>query len=148
MKTTFRTTLHGRCIELPWELWPPEGHVIEVTIKTCPEIEGSPERLPPEWLERFEVNPAVVPGELVIKGTELHADALVALVEEGKSDEDLLYTHPELTPQDVNAVREYAKVPLGLRQSFGAWAEDAEELDKFIEETYHLRSASRPGISE
>jgi uncharacterized protein (DUF433 family) len=148
MKTTFRTKLHGRCIELPWELGLPEGHVIEVTIKTCPEDESPPEPPPPRWLERFEVNPSVVAGKFVVKGTELLADALVSLVEEGKSDEDLQNAHPELTPQDVDAVREYAKVPLGLRQSFGGWAEDAEELDAFIEETYRLRSTGRPEISE
>jgi uncharacterized protein (DUF433 family) len=148
MITTFRTKLHGRTIELPWELGLPEGHVIEVTIRTCPEVEGSPEPPPPWWLERFEVNPAVVPGKFVIKGTEVRADALVLLVEEGQSDEDLLQAHPELTPQDVQAVREYAKVSPGLRQSMGAWAEDAEELDKFIEETYRLRRAGRREIPE
>jgi uncharacterized protein (DUF433 family) len=142
MQTTFRAKLHGRTIELPWELGLPEGHVIEVTIRTCPEVEGTMEP-PPWWLERFEVNPAVVPGKYVIRGTELRADALVSLVEERKSDEDLLQAYPELTPQDVRAVREYAKVPLGLRQSAGAWAEDAEELDQFIEETYRLRRESR-----
>jgi uncharacterized protein (DUF433 family) len=120
MITTFRTKLHGRTIELPWKLGLPEGHVIEVTIKTCPEVESPPEPPLPWWLERLEVNPAVVPGKFVIKGTEVSADALVSLVEEGQSDEDLLRAHPELTPQDVRAVREYAKVPLGLRRSFGA----------------------------
>ena len=148
MQTTFRSRIHGRSIELPWELGLPEGHVIEVTIKTCPEVESPPEPPPPWWLARLEVNPAVVPGKFVIKGTEVCADALVSLVEEGKSDEELLHAHPELTPQDVNAVREYAKIPLGLRQSFGAWAEDAQELDKFIEETYRLRRTARPEISE
>jgi uncharacterized protein (DUF433 family) len=147
MVTTFRTRLHGRNIELPWELGLPEGHEIEVTIRTCPEVESLREP-PPWWLERFEVNPAVVPGKLVIKGTEVRADALVSLMEEGQSDEDLLRAHPELTPQDVQAVREYAKVPVGLRRSFGAWAEDAEELDRFIEETYRLRRMDRREIPE
>jgi uncharacterized protein (DUF433 family) len=111
-------------------------------------VESPPEPSPPWWLERLEVNPAVVPGKFVIKGTEVRADAMVSLVEEGKSDEELLHAHPELTPQDVNAVREYAKVPRGLRKSFGAWSEDAEELDKFIEETYQLRRAAHREITE
>jgi uncharacterized protein (DUF433 family) len=148
MQTTFRTRLHGRSIELPWELGLPEGHEIEVTIRTCPEVESPREPPPPRWLERLEVNPAVLPGKLVIKGTAVRADALVALVEEGRSDEDLLRAHPEVTTEDISAVREYAKVPLGLRQSFGAWAEDAEELDQFIEETYRLRRAGRREVAE
>jgi uncharacterized protein (DUF433 family) len=133
-------------IELPWELGLPEGHVIEVTIKTCPEVESPPEPPPPWWLERFEVNPAVVKGKFVIKGAEVRADALVSLVEEGQSDEDLLHAHPELTPQDVQAVREYAKVPRGLRLSMGAWVEEAEDVDRFVEWTYEQRKRDRPPV--
>ncbi|HEV3262023.1 MAG TPA: DUF433 domain-containing protein [Gemmataceae bacterium] len=148
MITSFRTSVHGRTIELPWDLGLPDGHVIEVTIKTCPDAESLHEPPRPRWLERLEVNVAVVPGKLVIKGTRLRADALVELVEEGKSDEDLLRAHPELTPDDVAAVREYAKAPLGLRRSFGAWADDAEELDKFLEEIRRARKIPRRGIEE
>jgi uncharacterized protein (DUF433 family) len=148
MITSFRTTVHGRTIELPWDLGLPEGHVIEVTIKTRPDVESTPEPPPPWWLERLEVNPAVVPGKLVIKGTRLRADTLIDLLEEGKSQEELLRAHPELTPEDVAAVREYAKVPLGLRRSFGAWAENAEELDKFLEEIRQARKLPRRGIDE
>jgi len=148
MKTTFRTRIHGRSIELPWELGLPEGHVIEVTIKTCPEVESPPEPQVPWWLERLEVNPAVVRGKFVIKGTDVRADALVSLVEEGKSDGELLHAHPELTPQDVNAVRAYAKVPLGLRRSFGAWAEESEELDQYLEWTRQQRKVSRRTIED
>src|SRR5207247_2572127 len=132
MITTFRTVIHGRTLELPWDLGLPEGRVVEVTIKTCPDVESPPEPPLPWWLERLELNPAVVVGKFVIKGTRLRADALVVLVEEGKSDEEMLRVHAELTPEDVAAVREYAKVPVSMRRLFGAWAEDAEELDKFL----------------
>ena len=30
-------------------------------------------------------------------------------------------------------MRHYARGPVGLRRSFGGWAEDAEELDKYLE---------------
>src|SRR5712691_4443027 len=133
MITTFRTSVRGRTIELPWDLGLPEGRVVEVTIKTRPDVESPPEPPLPWWLERLEVNPAIVPGKFVIKGTGLRADALVVLVEEGKSDQELLHAHPELTPEDVAAVHEYAKLPMSFRRSFGAWAEDAEELDEFLE---------------
>lgn len=32
----------------------------------------------------------------------------------------------------------------GLRQAFGAWAEDGEDLDKFLEWNRQQRKASRP----
>lgn len=148
MITTFRTVIHGRTIELPWDLGLPEGHVVEVTIKTRPDVESTPEPPLPWWLERLDVDPTVRPGKFVIKGTRLLADALVELVEGGRSDQELLQTHPELTLEDVAAVREYAKVPLGLRRSFGAWADEADEVDKFIEETYRLRRAPHRRIEE
>lgn len=32
----------------------------------------------------------------------------------------------------------------GLRQSAGSWAEDAEQLDRFIEDVYRARHDTRP----
>jgi uncharacterized protein (DUF433 family) len=94
------------------------------------------------------VNPAIVPGKLVIKGTPLQADALVELMEQGKSDEELLRIHPELTPEDVAAVRQYAQVPAGLRLSFGGWADDAEELDEYVQWTRQQRKLRRWEMDE
>jgi uncharacterized protein (DUF433 family) len=148
MITTFRTTVHGRTIELPWELGLPESRIIEVTIKTCPEVESPAEPPLPRWLERLELNPDVAVGRFVIKGTRLCADALVALVEEGKADDEIIRAHPELTPEDVAAVRAYAKVPEGLRRSFGGWADQAEEVDKFLEEIRRARKVPRRGMAE
>jgi uncharacterized protein (DUF433 family) len=133
MITTFRTVIHGRNIELPWDLGLPEGRIVEVTIKTCPDVESPPEPSLPWWVGRLEVNAAVDPGRFVIKGTHLRADALVELLESGKSDEELLRTHPELAADDLNAVREYAKLPIEMRRSFGSAAEEAEDLDRFLE---------------
>ena len=103
---------------------------------------------PPAWLERFVVDPAVMPGKFVIKGTRLPVDGLVQLVDEGRSDEDLRQTHPELSDADVDAVRNYACVPEGMRRSFGGWAEDAEELDQYLDWTRQQRKLRRPEIQE
>ena len=148
MITTFRTVIHGRTIELPWDLGLPEDHIVEVTIKTRPDVESPPEPPLPWWLERLEVNPAVVAGKFVIKGTRLRADTLVELLEAGKSDEELLRSHPELTPEDVSAVREYAKLPIEMRRSFGSAAEEADELDKFLEWNRQQRKASHREIED
>ena len=51
----------------------------------------------------------------------------------GRSDQELREAHPDLTPEDLAAVREYAKLPVEMRRCFGAGAEDAEELDKYLE---------------
>jgi uncharacterized protein (DUF433 family) len=133
MIASFRTVAHGRTIELPWDLGLPEGQVIEVTIKTCPDAESPPEPPVPWWLRRLELDPTVKVGKFVIKGTRLLADALVEETEAGRSDQELLQSHPELTPEDVAAVRAYARLPVERRRSFGAWAEEADALEEFLE---------------
>ncbi len=112
------------------------------------EIHPVSEPPPPGWLERLDVDPAVRPGKYVVKGTRLLAEDLAQLVEEGRSDEELLGQFPELTPEDVAAIRQYTRVPSGLRRAFGSWAEDAEELDAYLEWTRQQRKTSRREIEE
>jgi uncharacterized protein (DUF433 family) len=102
----------------------------------------------PAWLKRLVVDPAVLPGKLVIKGTRLPVDDLVQLAAEGRTDDELLQLHPELTPDDFETIRQYAHVPEGLRRSFGGWVEDAEELDEYLAWTRQQRTARRPEILE
>jgi hypothetical protein len=76
----------------------------------------------------------------------LEAEELVAELEQGRTEEELMAAHPELSKEDVEALRYYARVPVGLRKSAGAWAEDGEELDRFIEWTYQQRKVGRQAI--
>ena len=43
---------------------------------------------------------------------------------------------------DIAAAREYAKLPLPMRHSFGAMAEEAEDLDRYLKRTRQDRYAS------
>ena len=72
----------------------------------------------------------------------------LALLAEGRTEDELLRAHPELTREDVAAVREYAKVPPGLRRSFGAWAEDGAELDEYLEWNRQQRKLGRGGAED
>jgi uncharacterized protein (DUF433 family) len=144
--------VHGRTIELTQEPGLPDGQVVTVAIEPVGAALSPPsptaEALPPWWLERLEVAPGVVPGRILVKGTRLELETVAALLEEGQTEEDLLRAHPEVTREDIAAVREYAKVPPGLRRSFGAWAEDAEELDKFLEWNRQQRKVNRRRIED
>jgi len=127
--------VHGKTIELEQELGLAEGQRVTVDVRLVDE--------PPAWLERLVVDPTVNPGKLVIKGTQLLVDDLVRLVEEQRNDRELRQLYPELTPADLEAIRQYARVPDGLRHSFGGWAEDGEELDVYLEWTRQQRKVRR-----
>jgi uncharacterized protein (DUF433 family) len=109
-----------------------------------------PEDLPRAelWLDRLVFDSSVLPGGRIVKGTKLAAEPLVAEIEQGASDEALLQAHPELTAEDVQALRVFARVPAWIRRTAGAWAEDAEELDKYLEWTRQQRKVSRREIEE
>lgn len=90
-------------------------------------------------LEHFTVDASIAPAKIIVKGTRLLAQDMAGLIEEGHSDDALRRMHPELTADDIDALHEYVKVPATLRGLFGAWADDAEELDKFLEEMRRQR---------
>jgi uncharacterized protein (DUF433 family) len=139
VSTIFKGVIHGKTIELDEEPGLPDG--LKVTVQVQMEE-------PPKWLERFTVDPSIALGKLLIKGTRLQAEDLARLVEKGRSDEELRQMHPELAAEDVAALRQYVKVPGSLRRAFGAWAEEAEEVDKFLEEIRRARKVPRRGIPE
>jgi uncharacterized protein (DUF433 family) len=146
--TVFNGVVHGKTIELEQAPGLPDGQVVSVEIR--PAVRASPPSEPavPWWLDRLEVNPGVKVGKFVIKGTRLLVDELIEQLDAGRPDQELLRDHPELTPDDVAAVHEYAKLPVAMRRSFGAWAEDAEELDKYLKWTRQQRRASRRELLE
>jgi uncharacterized protein (DUF433 family) len=135
--------IRGKAIELTEETGLPEGQEVIVEVQPILARKPVPEPPIPSWLARLEVNPAVRAGKLAIKGTSLLADELVARLEEGWKEEQLLRAYPSLAPEDVAAVREYAKVPQEMRRCFGAWAKDAAELDEYLEWNRRQRKVSR-----
>jgi uncharacterized protein (DUF433 family) len=137
-RTVLKGVIHGKTIELEQEPELPDGQRVSVQVE--------PEETPPRWLDRLTVDPSIALGKLLIRGTRLPAEDVARLLEEGRSDEELRRLHPELTAEDVDAVRQYAKVPAGLRSAFGGWAEDAEELDKYLEWNRQRKELERAEI--
>jgi uncharacterized protein (DUF433 family) len=137
---TIHGVIHGKTIELERESGLPEGQRIAVDLRPIDE--------PPAWLERFTVDPAIRSGKFVNKGTPLLVDDLLQLVDEGRGDEDLRQTYPELSTADLEGVRNYARVPEGKRRSFGGWAEDAKELDEYLDWTRQQRKLRRREIED
>lgn len=147
---TIQGIIHGNRIDLERAPGYPDGQPVTVEIR--PTIRATPATdadCPPlTWLNRFDLDPSVKLGKYVVKGTRLLVDDLVELVEQGRSDGELRALHPELSGEDLDAVRHYAKVPLGFRMSFGCAAEEAEELDRFLEWNKQQRKINRREIEE
>lgn len=136
MKTGLKGVVHGKLIELEGEPGLPDGQAVSIDLRPLEEPSNAqgPAAIPgvDTWMDRLVYDSAIDPLERIVKGTRLQVEALVAELEGGRSDEDIMKAHSELTVEDVRALHNYAKCPVGLRRSFGAWAEDADELDKYL----------------
>ena len=58
--------------------------------------------------ERIEVNPAIMDGKPVIRGTRVPVELILRKLGAGKSAEAILADHPRLTVDDVRAAQAFA----------------------------------------
>jgi uncharacterized protein (DUF433 family) len=58
--------------------------------------------------DRIEVNPKVMLGKPVIRGTRIPVELILRKLSEGATAEDLLDAYPRITRQDIQAVMRYA----------------------------------------
>lgn len=57
---------------------------------------------------RIELNPRVMIGKPVIRGTRIPVELVLRKLSEGVSETDLLDAYPRLTRDDIQAVMRYA----------------------------------------
>ncbi len=58
--------------------------------------------------ERIEINPQILGGKPVIKGTRIPVYLIVELLAAGMSPKEIVKEYPGLTEEDVKAAAEYA----------------------------------------
>jgi len=58
--------------------------------------------------DRIEINPAVMLGKPVIRGTRIPVELILRKLGEGATEADLLDAYPRLTPADIRAALMYA----------------------------------------
>ncbi len=58
--------------------------------------------------DRIEVNPEVMLGKPVIRGTRITIELILQKLSEGATEADLLDAYPRLTRQDIQAALAYA----------------------------------------
>ena len=61
-----------------------------------------------DWEERIELNPEVLAGKPVVKGTRLSIQLILELLADDWSTEEVLDQYPTLTKDDVLACLRYA----------------------------------------
>jgi uncharacterized protein (DUF433 family) len=61
------------------------------------------------WKDRIVIDPAVLTGKPVVRGTRLAVEFVVGLLAQGWSEADVLGNYPGLTREDVLACLRYAQ---------------------------------------
>lgn len=62
-----------------------------------------------DWRQHITIDPAVLAGKPVIRGTRLGVDFLLELFASGWSFEQIRESYPAVTPEALRAVFEYAR---------------------------------------
>ncbi len=58
--------------------------------------------------DRIEINPKVMMGKPVIRGTRLTVELILRKLSEGATERELLEAYPKLTREDIHAAIRYA----------------------------------------
>ena len=59
-----------------------------------------------ELNERIIINPAIMTGKPIIKGTRIPVDMIVRLIAQGMTLQEILEDYPQLTKDDIKAALE------------------------------------------
>jgi uncharacterized protein (DUF433 family) len=65
-----------------------------------------------DWEERIELNPAILAGKPVVRGTRLAVEFIVELLADGLTEENILRNYPRLERDDIQACLRYASARL------------------------------------
>ena len=61
-----------------------------------------------DWSDRILVDPAILTGKPVIKGTRIAVEFLIELLAENWTREQIIGNYPRLTEDDIQAALHYA----------------------------------------
>lgn len=64
------------------------------------------------WQDRVTLDPAVLSGKPIVKGTRIAVEFVLNLLAEGWSEAQILENYPGLTHEDISACLAYASAQL------------------------------------
>ena len=62
-----------------------------------------------KWEDRITLDPAIMVGKPIVKGTRLTVEFIVGLLADGWTHEEVLANYPGLTREDILACLDYAR---------------------------------------
>ena len=65
-----------------------------------------------EWEERIEINPKILVGKPVVKGTRLAVEFIIDLLAQGWPEAEIVRNYPGLVQEDIQACLAYASAIL------------------------------------
>jgi uncharacterized protein (DUF433 family) len=65
-----------------------------------------------DWNERIVIDPEILVGKPVIKGTRLAVEFIIDLLAQGWTEQDILRNYPGITREDIQACLAYARETL------------------------------------
>jgi uncharacterized protein (DUF433 family) len=71
-----------------------------------------------DWQERITIDPKILVGKPVIKGTRISVEFVVDLLGRGWTTEQILREYDHLTPEDIQACLAYASEVLKSEQVY------------------------------
>lgn len=71
-----------------------------------------------EQMERIRLDPKVMTGKPVIRGTRIPVELIVRMLAQGIPESEILQEYPRLQPEDIRAALAYAAQVLALENVF------------------------------
>jgi len=69
-------------------------------------------------IERITVDPAVLAGKPIVRGTRLAVDFIIGLLAEGWTEAEILANYPQLTHEDLLGCLAYARERLAAERVY------------------------------
>ncbi len=76
-----------------------------------------------DWQERVVLNPEVLAGKPVIRGTRLAVTFIIDLLAQGWTEREILDNYPGISREDINACLAYASEVLNAQKVYPVGAQ-------------------------
>ena len=71
-----------------------------------------------DWTKRITIDPTILVGKPVIKGTRLSVEFIIDLLAQGWTEKEILQNYPGITHQDIQACLSYASEILKVERVY------------------------------